>query len=79
MKILHLIPSFYPAFGYGGTVRVAYELSKRLVQRGHDVTVFTTDVYEKNKRLKYNNPSIVDGIVMYRFRNINKWVLMKIK
>lgn len=74
MKILQLNPSFYPAFGYGGTVRVAYELSRGLVQRGHYVTVFTTDVYEKNKRLKYNNPSIVDGIKIYRFRNISNWL-----
>lgn len=79
MKILQLIPAFYPAFGYGGTVRVAYELSKGLVQRGHDLTVYTTDTYDKSHRIKQENrkPVIIDGIRVYRFRNISNWLAWK--
>jgi glycosyltransferase involved in cell wall biosynthesis len=41
MKILQIIPYFNPR--RGGDVNVCYHLSKHLVKRGHDVTIFTTD------------------------------------
>ncbi len=41
MKILQLNPAFYPAFAYGGTVNVSYNLVKTLVERGHDVKLST--------------------------------------
>ena len=44
MRILHVIPSFAPAWRYGGPVRAAYEMCRALAQRGHDVTVMTTDI-----------------------------------
>jgi len=37
MKILQMNPAFYPAFAYGGTVNVSYNLSKSLAQREHDI------------------------------------------
>ena len=43
MKVLQLNPAFYPAFAYGETVNVSYNLSRALAKRGHDVTVFTSD------------------------------------
>ncbi len=39
MKILQLNPAFYPAFAYGGTVNVSYNLSKALAKRGHDANL----------------------------------------
>ena len=47
MKILQVIPAFYPAMAYGGTVTVAYHLSRDLVRRGHEVTVYTSDSLDK--------------------------------
>jgi len=41
MRILQIIPFFTPSMG--GSVVSAYHLSKYLSQRGHDVTIFTTD------------------------------------
>jgi glycosyltransferase involved in cell wall biosynthesis len=41
MKILQVIPYFTPK--RGGDVAVAYNLSKHLAKRGHEVTIFTTD------------------------------------
>ena len=41
MKVLHVIPYFTPR--RGGDVAVAYNLSKHLAKRGHEVTIFTTD------------------------------------
>lgn len=41
MKVLQVIPRFNPSLG--GGVDVAYNLSKHLALRGHDVTIATTD------------------------------------
>ena len=50
MKFLQVIPAFYPAHAYGGTVEVAYHISKELVRRGHEVTVYTSDSLDKYHR-----------------------------
>lgn len=72
MKILQVISSFPPAYSYGGPARMAYETSKHLVKNGHDVTVYTTDVYDAKSRLKYKeNPMMMDGIKVYHFKNIS--------
>ncbi len=74
MRILQVTPYFYPAWTFGGPVKAVYELSKELVKKGHDVTVYTTDVCDRTSRLdvKSNGPLQVDGIRTYYFRNINK-------
>jgi len=41
MRILHTVTSYHPDSG-GGSQEVVRQLSERLVQRGHDVTVVTT-------------------------------------
>lgn len=70
MKILQMIPVFYPAFAYGGTVSAALNISKELVNRGHEVTVFTSDTIDKSTRqtipyLEY------EGIKIHYFRNLS--------
>jgi glycosyltransferase involved in cell wall biosynthesis len=78
VKILQVISSFPPAYAYGGALKVAYGISKELVKNNHDVTVYTTDVYDSNTRLHYNtNPEIMDGIKVYRFRNISNFLSRK--
>lgn len=42
MKILQVVSSFSPIRG-GGVIAVGYQLSKALAQRGHAVTIYTTD------------------------------------
>jgi len=44
MKILHVVPTYAPAWKHGGPIRAVHGLCKALVARGHEVTVFTTDV-----------------------------------
>ena len=44
MKVLHVIPSFAPAWRYGGPVTVALSLTRELARQGHDVTVMTTNI-----------------------------------
>ena len=43
MKVLHVVPSFYPAFSYGGPITSVYELCAGLVRQGCAVRVLTTD------------------------------------
>ena len=67
MRILQMIPAFYPAMAYGGTVAVAYHLSRELARRGHEVTVYTSDSLDKYHRQK-SRISEVDGIKVYYFK-----------
>ena len=70
MRVLQITPAFYPAKGYGGGPRVAYEISKRLCDRGHEVIVYTTDANDKYSRLdkKFKN---IDEMKIYYFKNIS--------
>lgn len=44
MRILHIVPTYIPAWRYGGTIHSVHGLCKSLAARGHDVHVFTTNV-----------------------------------
>jgi glycosyltransferase involved in cell wall biosynthesis len=71
MKILHVVPSFAPCFAHGGVVNASYQIAKKQVENGHDVTVYTTD--NCNERLKFeNNYDVnVEGIKVFYFKNIS--------
>jgi len=78
MNILHIVPYFYPAWSYGGTPRVVFELCRELVKKGHNVTVYTTDVFDKDKRVEQSDVEIddcieaeVEGIKIKYFKNIS--------
>ena len=43
MKVLHVVPSFHPAYVYGGPIQSSYELCSNLAELGCDVRVLTTD------------------------------------
>jgi glycosyltransferase involved in cell wall biosynthesis len=43
MKVLHVVPSFHPAYVYGGPIRSTFELCRNLVELGCEVRVLTTD------------------------------------
>lgn len=49
MKLLVVIPYFYPAYVYGGAVFAAYNLSKETAKLGIDVFVATTNINGPNK------------------------------
>ena len=42
LRVLHVVPSFYPAHGYGGPVSALYELCLAQVAAGLDVRVLTS-------------------------------------
>lgn len=69
---MQVVPYFYPAWSYGGIPRVAYELSREMVRMGHDVTVYTTDVLDQDKRCDQSGRETkIDGITVRYFRNIS--------
>jgi glycosyltransferase involved in cell wall biosynthesis len=70
MRVLQVIPAFIPAFGFGGALNVCYTQSKSLIKLGHEVTVVTTDAFNKEKRLGILSETI-DGIKIIRFKNIS--------
>lgn len=70
MNILHVVPYFYPAWSYGGTPKVVFELCRELTKKGHNVTVYTTDVFDKDKRVEQSEAE-VDGIKVKYFKNIS--------
>jgi glycosyltransferase involved in cell wall biosynthesis len=69
LRILHVVPTYYPAVRYGGPVRSVHSLAIALVELGHEVHVFTSsmdgsidlDVPEKT-------PVNVDGVFVRYFR-----------
>jgi glycosyltransferase involved in cell wall biosynthesis len=45
VKILHVVPTYLPAWRHGGPILAVHGLCKALAARGHEVAVFTTDVH----------------------------------
>ena len=56
MHVLQVSPYFPPTWAYGGIPRIVHGLSSALVQRGHRISVWTTDAFDAEKR------SGMDGI-----------------
>ena len=54
MKILHIAPYYAPAYAFGGVVSALEGLTQAQVQRGHSVTVLTTDALTRTER--YTGP-----------------------
>lgn len=77
MNILQVSNFFKPLWETGGVTKVNYEISKNLVQRGHDVTVYTTDGYKPNFEIQANQPVEVDGIKVYYFKNLFKYFIKR--
>ncbi len=63
MKILQV--SAYPPGRYGGSERFAIQLSERLAEKGHDVTLVTSNF---DKQVFYEE---VKGVKIYRYKCIN--------
>jgi len=79
MKILQVVPYFPPAYAFGGPVKAAYQISKELVRKGHEVVVYTTDAKDFDSRLEMSSNNTVDGIKVHRFRNVSLTFVKKLK
>ena len=63
MKILQVVSLLSPRRG-GGVASTVYELSKAVAQRGHEVTIFTSD-FELDR--EYINS--LDGVKVFTFHS----------
>lgn len=66
MKILCVVPSYWPAFQFGGPIYSVHGLNKALVRKGVDVTVYTTNVGLDGK-VPVNQEVDVDGVKVSYF------------
>jgi hypothetical protein len=57
LRVLHVVPYSEQAWAYGGIPRVASALVSGLAERGHAVTVCTTDVCDGASRLRRDEPA----------------------
>ncbi len=69
-RLLEVVPYYEPAWAFGGPPRVMSEEAKELARRGHDVTVFTTDAFERSERLA-SGQCVESGVAVHRFRNLS--------
>ena len=70
MKILHVVPTYFPAVRYGGPIFAVHGLCKALAARGHDVHVFTTNVDgEGTLDVPVGTPVDVDGVKVRYFES----------
>jgi glycosyltransferase involved in cell wall biosynthesis len=69
MKILHITPSYEPAWHLGGVVRAVSQLCRGLAKLGLEVTVFTTDSgQDKRLPVPVNRPIAVGGVRVVYFK-----------
>src|ERR1700722_12996984 len=69
LRIVHVVPAYYPAIRYGGPIRSVHALCKSLVERGHEVSVFTTNVDGPGDLdVPIGDPVDVDGVAVHYFR-----------
>ncbi len=68
LKILRIVPFFYPAFGYGGPITHTFNISKIQAKLGYDVRVFTTNIFKhdlvSNALPRYEN---IFGVKVHRY------------
>lgn len=71
MKILFIVPSYKPAYVYGGPIVVIARLAEQLVQMGHGVEVYTTTANGATElEIAANTTVIMDGVKVTYFKRI---------
>ena len=66
MKILQIVPSYWPAKRFGGPIFSLFSLNKALVRKGVDLTVYTTNV-GLGKDVPANEEISIEGIKVNYF------------
>lgn len=70
MRILHVVPTYLPAYRYGGPIQSVHGLCRALARRGHDVHVFTTNVDGRsNSEVPLASSVDRDGVKVWYFQS----------
>jgi glycosyltransferase involved in cell wall biosynthesis len=62
-----VVPTYAPAWKHGGPIRAVHGLCKALAARGHEVTVFTTDVDTGDRVPNTGEAVMLDGVAVHYF------------
>jgi glycosyltransferase involved in cell wall biosynthesis len=73
MRILHIVPTYYPAVRYGGPIYSVHSLCRALAADGHRVHVVTTSVDgPRDSDVPHRRPVDVDGVQVHYFSS--RWL-----
>ena len=68
MRILHVVPTYFPAVRYGGPIRSVHGLAAALAGRGHTVDVYTTSMDGPDDLdVPLGQPVCIDGVSVTYF------------
>jgi glycosyltransferase involved in cell wall biosynthesis len=71
VKILQVVDFFKPFWSSGGITPVAYHIAQGLVEKGHEVTVYSNgDGRDTSVKVQKNRATTIDGMTVYYFRNV---------
>ena len=71
MRLLHVVPTYVPAWRHGGPIRAVHGLCRTLAVRGHEVTVFTTDV-DTGGAVPVGRAVPLDGVVLALWNELGR-------
>jgi glycosyltransferase involved in cell wall biosynthesis len=72
LRILHVVPTYFPAVRYGGPIFAVHGLCRALAAMGHHVEVFTTNVDGPgNSDVPLHAPVLFDGVLVRYFSSRN--------
>jgi glycosyltransferase involved in cell wall biosynthesis len=70
VRILHVVPTYLPARRYGGPIYAVHGLCRALAARGHEVSVFTTNVDgASDSSVPLDRPVDLDGVRLRYFKS----------
>lgn len=73
MRVLHIVPSYKPAYKYGGTIESVARLCEGLGQSGTEVKVFTTTANGSEELdVKPGEEYTVEGVKVIYFKRLTK-------
>jgi glycosyltransferase involved in cell wall biosynthesis len=73
MRILHVVPTYYPAIRYGGPIYSVHALCRELAAAGHQVHVITTSVDGAgDSHVPHGRPVDLDGVQVHYFHS--RWL-----
>src|SRR6185295_8900770 len=68
MRLLHVVPTYFPAVRYGGPIHSVHGLCAALSARGNDVHVFTTNVDGAgDSNVPLGRPVTMNGVKVWYF------------